>query len=334
MAAVKKDVDRFIDAPPPQVFLFLLHGPDSGLVRERALRLAANRVDDRRDPFQFIEMSGDAVAADPLILLDEANSVPMFGGRRAILVELAKSIAPALEKLLAAPPQDCSVIVTAGALKWDAALRKLVEGAKFGAAIECQADSEQDIKALIGTTLREAGLQASPEALGLLQAALGEDRLMSRAELAKLVTYMHGRSRVEAADVENIVAHAANLATDRIVFEAFSGKAEAAGLGFEQIMAQGADATQLIVTALRYALALHRGRIAPGGGVQQTKRGGFYALPDAIIDGHLKNWSSAKLAALIEPLRAAQTRARAHADTARMEASRSLLRIAQEARNR
>jgi DNA polymerase-3 subunit delta len=109
---------------------------------------------------------------------------------------------------------------------------------------------------------------------------------------------------------------------------------DAAGLGFEQIIAQGADATQLIVTALRYTLALHRGRIAPGGGVQQTKRGGFYSLPDAVIDEHLKKWSSARLAGLVEPLRAAQTRARAHAETAQMEASRSLLRIAQEARKR
>lgn len=47
------------------------------------------RIDDRRDPFQFVQISGEAIAADPLLLLDEANTTPLFGGRRAILIETA-----------------------------------------------------------------------------------------------------------------------------------------------------------------------------------------------------------------------------------------------------
>ncbi len=119
MVAIKsRDAERFVKAPPDSVFLFLLHGADAGLVRERALAIVAQRVDDRHDPFQCVEMSGDAVAADPLSLLDEANTIPLFGGRRAIIVETGgKSILSPLEQLLAAPPVDCAVVLTAGALK-------------------------------------------------------------------------------------------------------------------------------------------------------------------------------------------------------------------------
>lgn len=333
MVAVRKsDAERFVDAPPAQYFLFLAHGSDAGLVRERASRIIARRVDDRHDPFQFVEMSGDAIAADPLRLLDEANTVPLLGGRRALLVESgAKAIAPAIERLLAAPPpQDCSVIVTAGALRKDAPLRKLVEGARTGAAIECSPDAESDVIALIDAVLKEARLAITPEARALLASALGEDRMMSRRELQKLMLYVHGRARIEAVDVSAVVAHAASTPVDALTLSVFAGRAEALGADFDDALAHGADPTLLIMNALRYAQALHRGRTA-GGGAMAVKRAGFFGAPDSAIEAHLKLWPPARLGGLIEFLRAAQTRARANADAARLEAAQALARIAREA---
>lgn len=338
MVAVKsRDAERFVSAPPDGVFLFLVFGSDAGMVRERALTIVGKRIDDRHDPFQFVEMSGDAVSADPLALLDEANTRPLFGGRRAILVETgAKSVIPAITALVSAPPEACAVVLTAGALKRDAPLRKLVEGAKQGAAIECQPDTEHDLHALIDRTLREANLVASPEARGLLLAALGEDRLMSRAELAKLALYMHGREHVEAADVEAIVAHASNIASDRVVTAAFAGDV---GAALEAYFAQGGDPGAILFGAMRYAVALHRARLAmereggrPDAGVTALMRAGFGFMHRALMEEQLKSWSSTRLGALIEPLREAQTRARAQAGVAQMEAERALWRVAKAAR--
>lgn len=342
MVAVKnRDAERFVKAPPAPIFLFLVHGADAGLIRERALRIVEQRVADRRDPFQFVEMSGDAVAADPLSLLDEANTVPLFGGRRAILVETgAKSIASAVEQLLAAPPVDCSIVLTAGALKRDAPLRKLIENAKQGAAIECYPDTEQDLHALIDSTLDEAGLAVTPEARHLLQSALGEDRRMSRSELAKLLLYKHGQERIEARDVEDIVAHASNIASDRLVLDAFSGEASAAGEGFDHVVATGGDAAQLIGGALRYALALHRARLTIDregrleSGVNILTRSGWGFSHRAMLEHHLRIWPAAKIAGVVDVLREAQQRARANAGLAEMEAGRTLMRIAAAAGRR
>ena len=336
MTAIRhRDAERFVAAPPEGIFLFLVFGADAGMARERALAIVHRRVDDRRDPFQFIEMSGDTVAADPLALLDEANTTPLFGGRRAILVETgAKSVLPALTSLIAAPPEYCTVVLTAGALRRDSPLRKLVEGAKLGAAIECQPDAEADLQALIDRSLGEAGLVASPEARGLLLGALGEDRLMSRAELSKLALYMHGREHVEAKDVEAIVAHASNIASDRLVTAAFGGNADI-GAALDAYFAQDGDAQPLLIGALRYAVALHRARLAmereggrPDAGVSALMRAGFGFMHRALMEEQLKRWSSARLGALIEPLRAAQTRARANANIAQMEAERALWNVA------
>lgn len=340
MVAVKSGAaEKFVSAPPDGVFLFLVFGSDAGMVRERALTIVSKRIDDRHDPFQFIEMNGDAVSADPLTLLDEANTQPLFGGRRAILVETgAKSVIPAVTSLISAPPAACTVVLTAGALKKDSALRKLVEGAKLGAAIECQPDAEPDLQALIDRTLKEANLGASPEARDLLLAALGEDRLMSRAELSKLVLYMHGREHVEAADVEAIVAHASSIASDRVVTAAFAGNAET-NATLDAYFAQGGDPSALLFGALRYTLALHRARASverEGGrvdaGVQALLRAGFGFMHRAQMEEQLRGWTLSRVAALIGPLREAQTRARANAALAHMEAERALWRIAKAAR--
>jgi DNA polymerase III subunit delta len=333
VAVPSRDAERFVASPPEGVFLFLIHGSDAGMVRERALSVIGKRVDDRHDPFQFVELSGDAVSADPLTLLDEANTRALFGGRRAILVETgAKSVIPAITSLISAPPVDCTVVLTAGALKKDAPLRKLVEGAKQGAGVECLPDTEQDIHALVDRSLLEANLVASPEARALLLAALGEDRLMSRAEIAKLILYMHGREHVEAADVEAIVAHASSIASDRVVASAFGGDA---GATLDAYFAQGGDAGALLFGAMRYALALHRAKLAierEGGrtdaGVTSLYRAGFGFMHRALMEEQLRSWNASRLGALIELLREAQTRARANASSAQMEAERVLWRVA------
>lgn len=339
VAVSSREAERFVASPPENIFLFLVHGADAGMVRERALSIIGKRVDDRHDPFQFVELSGDAVSSDPLTLLDEANTTPLFGGRRAILVETgAKSVIPAVTSLVSAPPAACTVVLTASALKKDAPLRKLVEGAKQGAGVECLPDTEQDIHALVDRTLREANLVATPEARALLLAALGEDRLMSRAELAKLVLYMHGREHVEAADVEAIVAHASSIASDRVVTAAFAGDA---GETLDAYFAQGGDAGAILFGALRYAVALHRARLAmeresgrTDAGVTALFRAGFGFMHRALMEEQLKAWTSARLAALIEPLRESQTRVRANAASAQMESERALWRVAKAARRR
>src|ERR1700750_833708 len=79
-----KEIDSFLARPDPARPVILLYGPDAGLVRERADTLLASAVDNPNDPFSMVKMDGDELAADPSRLVDEAMTVPLFGGRRAI----------------------------------------------------------------------------------------------------------------------------------------------------------------------------------------------------------------------------------------------------------
>ena len=101
MTALKgRDIDLFLAKPDPARPIILLYGPDAGLVRERADALVASAVDDLQDPFALVRMGGDDLAAAPARLVEEAMTIPLFGGRRAIRVRAgSKSFAAGVETL-------------------------------------------------------------------------------------------------------------------------------------------------------------------------------------------------------------------------------------------
>src|ERR1041385_1513051 len=184
MTAIKaSDVDRFIARPDAGMPIVLVYGPDAGLVRERVDALVRASVDDPNDPFALARIEGEELAANPARLIEEAHTVPLFGGRRAVLVKAnSRNIAAALEPVIASPSADCRVIIEAGDLKKSSPLRALCEKAKAAAALPCYADSERDLVRLIDDELRAAGLAIAQDARETLLSLLGGDRLASRNE--------------------------------------------------------------------------------------------------------------------------------------------------------
>ena len=125
MTALKAaQVDAFVAKPNPAQPVVLVYGADAGLVRERAEALVRASVDDLNDPFSLVRLEGDQVASEPSRLVEEANTIPLFGGRRAVWVKAgARNLAPAVEILLGAAPKECRVVIEAGELRKNAPLR-------------------------------------------------------------------------------------------------------------------------------------------------------------------------------------------------------------------
>lgn len=198
MAALKGgEIDAYV-AQPDSRRAALVYGPDAGLVRERVEALLRASVAYMADPFALVRLDGDLLAGDPQRLLEEAHTVPLFGGRRALWVKAAgANIVDAVQSLLADPPQaDCRVVIEAGDLRKSSPLRTLCEQAKTAVALPCYADTEKDLARLIAEELRQAGLTIAPDAQGLLVSLLGGDRQASRSEIRKLALYTHGKPLV------------------------------------------------------------------------------------------------------------------------------------------
>ena len=142
VAISNREIESYLAKPNPAHAIILLFGADVGLVRERADALIAAAVDDVNDPFSLVRLEGDDLASEPSRLVDEAMTVPLFGGRRAIRVRAGgRNFASGVDVLLKEPPKDCRIVIEAGELRRDSPLRVMCEKAKTAAAIACYADT-------------------------------------------------------------------------------------------------------------------------------------------------------------------------------------------------
>jgi DNA polymerase-3 subunit delta len=335
-----KDIDAFLARPDPGHPIILLYGPDAGLVRERADALLASAVDDPNDPFSLVRLDGDELSAEPSRLIDEAMTVPLFGGRRAIRVRAgSRSFASGVDTLAEMPLKDCRVVIEAGELRPESPLRKACERAKTAVAIGCYPDGERDLAKLIDDEMRRSNLQLAPDARAALTALLGGDRQASRNELRKLALYAHGNSEVSLEDVMEVVADASELKVDPIVDGAFAGKPALVEAEFAKAVIAGTYPGVIISAAQRQAAWLHKSAlaVAEGAPASSVLDSGFPRLHfsrRANVETALRNFSAARLVSIIEQLAAAALEMRKQAPLATAIAQRALLSIAVNARRR
>lgn len=340
MVALKTaDIDSFVARPDPARSIVLVFGPDAGLVSERVDALIRASVDDPADPFALVRLDGDTLASDPARLVDEATTIPMFGGRRAIRVRAGnRNIVPAIEGILSAPLRDCRVVVEAGDLKKGAALRNTFERAKTAVAIPCYADADRDIGRIIDEEMRAASLTMAPDARAALIPLLGGDRRASRAELRKLALYAHGQERVEIDDVMAVVADASALGLDALVDAAFAGKLADVEKEFAKATIAGTNPSAMVGAALRQIERLHALRLDVEAGSSASaiveSQPGIHFRRKPLIEAALKAWTSERLAKAMSMLAEASLDARRQSDLAETIVQRALSMIARAAARR
>ncbi|MFI5023229.1 MAG: DNA polymerase III subunit delta [Alphaproteobacteria bacterium] len=333
--------DAFVAKPDPAARAVLLYGPDSGLVRERAERLALSVVEDLGDPFRVVELGPAQLRDDPARLADEAAQMALMGGRRVVrLRDAGEASAAPLAAFLEAPVGDALVVVEAGELSARSKLRALFEAADNAAALACYADTEESLSALVRETLRSAGLTAAPEALDYLSANLGGDRMVTRRELEKLVLYMGGHgNQVRLEDVEASIGDSAQHSLEDAVLAAAEGDARTVERALARAFAEGETPVGAVRAAQRYFQRLHlaAGQVALGSeaerAVDTLKPRLFWKVRPRFL-AQLKLWPAARVAEALARLTAAEIACKSTAMPDEAIAVRCLLELAGSALRR
>ncbi len=322
------EIDRFLSRPDPRRPVVLIYGPDSGLVSERAASVVRAMLGENSDPLSVVPLEGDAIAADPGLLIDEAQSFGLFGGRRVIRVRAGgKNFAPALETVLENPPQT-AIVIEAGDLRRTSPLRAICEKSPAAAAIPCYVDTERDIARLIA----DSRLAIDPEAREELLSLLGADRLASRTEIEKLALYA-GKTRIGVEDVRAVIADASALALDDVVDCAAAGQAEAALVALNKAYAAGTAPAAILNAAIRHVTLLHRLRLSidkgdsPSEAVENARPTIFFRRRPK-FERALLRFTTDALAREIVALSDASLAARKDFDLARTIVERAVLRLA------
>ena len=285
-------------------------------------------------------VDGDELSAEPSRLVDEAMTIPMFGGRRAIRVRAgSRSFAGGVDTLADMPLKDCRIVIEAGELRPESPLRKACERAKTAVAIACYPDTERDLAKLIDEELRASNLRIAADARAVLMSLLGGDRQASRNELRKLTLYSHGKGEIALDDVMTVVSDASELKLDPIVDGAFAGKPDLVESEFAKAMVAGTYPGVIISAAQRQAAWLHKSALAVAEGtpVSSLLESGYPRLHfsrKGAVEIALRNFSAARLAAIIDQLGTAALDMRKQATLASAIGLRTLLSIAANAKRR
>lgn len=339
MKVKPRDIAPLLKSLPADTRAVLVFGRDDGLVRERAQAVGKQIAEDLSDPFQVVRLGPEAVKNNPSVLLDEIAAISMMGGRRLVRLEGAGAeSAEAVRLVLDSTQGDGLLVITAGDLKPTSALRKACEAAKNAYAIACYEDSAQDLFGLVQSTLSAAGLGASQDAVSYLVDNLGGDRMVSRAELEKLVLYMGGDGgQVTLEDAKACVGDTAALGLNQIAEAVTAGNLKDLEKFLERAWSSGENAIAILRTLQNRLMRLHLARsyvetgMNPMEAVNKLRPPVFFAEKDRFAR-EIGAWSSAKLEQALAILLDAELDCKTTGNPADVICARALLRLAKAVR--
>jgi len=343
-------VDGFIDRPDGAAFAVLIYGPDAGLIRERADRLAGNLVDDPSDPFSVTELSVDDLKSGAAPLVDGAAAMPLTGGRGLVRLRAATDgVSGAVDALFEAaaglPQGGRFVIVEAGELPPRSKLRQAFEKAPSGAALPCYADDAGSLPAVIVEHLRRMGMEIDRDAVAFLAERLGSDRGVTRSELDKIVLYMGGleddgaTARIELADVMACIGDSGAMSIDAVVAAVAGGKRLELEQALSRTRTEGVSPIQLMRAVGGHFQRLHLAKGLAETGLSPEDAMGklrppvfFKARQD--FRRQMSGWSMDGLTRVLAMTAEAEADCKTTGLPADAVAERAMLRIAQAARVR
>lgn len=317
----------------------LLYGPDRGLVRERAVRLAKTVVDAIDDPFRVVHLTVQGLKADPPRLADEAAALSLGGGRRVVWVRDADDgITSHFSDFFRRPVGDALVIVEAAELAKRSSLRRLFEESPSALAVACYNDDSQNMRSVITETLGRQGMTASPDTVAFLLGNLGSDRQVTRNELEKLACYVGRPGPVSLEDAMACVGDAAAVTLDDVVYAAASGDVRRMDQTLTRAFSEGIQTIAVIRAAIRHFQRLHlvAGQVDRGTSLEKAMAAlrppPLFTVADR-FRSQVRQWPSGRIAHALNLLTEAEINCKSTGMPAEAICTRALLRIAQAARS-
>ena len=232
----------FVAKPPPEIRVFLLFGPDDGLVRERGDTLVRQIVPDAGDPFRVADLDGDAVNADAALLYDEATALALGGGQRAVRVrKLTGRIADAVIDFVREPVGEARIVLEAPGSARKSAIVSAAIGSAAAAAVPCYRDDGRTLHNHVSEAMKMAGLRPGPGVVDYIADRAGSDRALTRREIEKLALFAgavpDGNSNagadaepdsapkpIDLVQAQAVVGDTALLTLDSLVDATFEGR--------------------------------------------------------------------------------------------------------------
>ena len=304
----RPDSERFLTRPDAQIRAALIYGRDIGVVRDRGHQLAAKIAKDPDDPFDVAQLTDGDLDGDAGRLEGELAAQSLMGGRRLVRLRFSTEKA-SLDKLAAEAltrhaagelNPEAFLLIEAGALGRDSALRKAAEKAPGAATIPCYEDEPGDVARQVREALAKDNLSLNAEALAVFVARMPKERGVARQEIERLALFLGPGSGAVAspADLEPFLGVEPEASLSDAAIDAFGGRLGDAQAGLRRA-AQECEGGPAAVRAM----GMHLGRLRraltlakSGAGLQEAaKAAGVFWKQEREFLRQARSWTLEEL---------------------------------------
>ncbi|MGZ3305827.1 MAG: DNA polymerase III subunit delta [Asticcacaulis sp.] len=245
----RAEIDAFFKSIPPGVTGVLIHGKDRSQVLERSQALAKTLVPDINDPFNVAVLTDSDIESDGGSLESELQALSMTGGRRLVRLKfftekaaLDKSVAQSVKAHAAGDfNRDAFLIIEAGVLGSDSALRRQAEADKAFAAIACYEDEAGDIVRRAREALAAEGVALTTGAMDMFVQRLPRERGVAHQEIERLILFIGPGSQrtLNEAELTEFLGVEPEASLFKAAADAFGGRMKPAQAGLRRAFAEG-----------------------------------------------------------------------------------------------
>ena len=310
---MKADANRLrslIAAPPPDIRLYLLHGPDEAGAQAAARQLATALGQD----VERVDLDGATLRKDPARLADEAASLSLFGGARYIRVTaMGEESLDAVAGLLAADRAGNVAVALAPGLRATGKVAKIVLDAPNAVACAFYEPTAAEAEKIVHALARDLGLQLDTGIARHVAEASGSDRTVMARELEKIALFLDAApdrpKLLDQAAVDAIGADLGETAQSELVAAIVDGEPAALGLALERLSVDGGSPVPWLRALTRRLLSLAEMRAAIDHGEALAvvmKRHRIFFREEAATLVALRRWTPAMLGRAAAQVREAE----------------------------
>ena len=230
--------------------IFLLYGPNFGLVNLLYKKSIVLLSIDLNDPFNVSKIDGSQLQDNPSIFHDNISTFSISKDKRTILLDLTyitinKSIENNILKVLKENNDDYLLLVKANNLGSKNELVKFIENLDNGILVPCYEDNTNNVKLQIAKLFNQHSFTCSANFLSTLSSKFNSDTSINLMEINKLESFLIDNENITEEMILSLITDNIDINLNKIIQLCSSGNIQEALFSLDKIYENSSTAISL-----------------------------------------------------------------------------------------